>query len=1054
MRHAYMRFAAIVAVVVAAFGVSTAARAADTTPPVTNVTAPVADSAVAGTALTLTATASDAVGVVGVQFILDETVSLGAEDVVAPYTMTWDSTSVSNGLHTISAKTRDAARNYAVSIINITVDNEVPAAGTILINGGAAFTKSTAVTLTLSATDAVTSITQMRFSNNGTSFNTAVAYNTTASWTLTTGAGTKTVYAQFKDAAGNWSPVSTATIILDTTAPTISAVATSSITGTSAVITWTTNEPATSQSNYGLTTSYGTTTTLDATLVTSHSITLTGLNPNTTYNFRVRSKDGAGNERVSGNFIFTTAAATDTAAPSNPTNLVAVPMSSAQIDLSWTASTDNVGVVGYEVFQDGVQVGTTANTFFSNFGLSPATAYTFAVRAYDAAGNRSGFSASAITSTTQVPTSTGAASLGAHTLAWLACGSNGPITTSPITTQSSNSTLLAWVARGNISDFTASTIPTDNKGNVLSMIGTVHDYTPYWANSGEAMYQITSANGGANHIFTAPLPTADEVTMAVVEVKNGGVIADAQWVKTVGSAPNTSANVTVNGPATLVALWAGDGADVNMTAVPDNGFTVIDSQLVNTTCAIQTVVAVKEVTVAGTYNVTWTASPVQGAHLWLIAVQSAAPDTTTPSVPASLTAVPVSDTQINLSWIASTDNIGVTGYQVFRNGSTTPVATPSTNSYSDTGLTASTLYTYTVKAVDAAGNVSGTSSPVSTTTLSVPPPDTTPPVVVITAPLQGAILSSGTTATTLSVSTNESSTCAYATTAGTPFGSMTVFGTTGAVAHSTTLSGLTNGSAYTYYVKCSDVSANVSSDTSTSFSVANPGSGVLAQTNIQSQLLTESTNAPISVTGATFTPPSNSLLVVSTLMMSNQANGTETVSGGGLTWTKRMSFVSPIHPSGYEYTQEIWTAPVSTASSMAVTVDSTGTSGTDPTRVNLQIIAFTGYDTVAPIGATASGSSLGSGAATITLSAAPATNSVVVATKGTADVNNTNSLATPGTGWTEVFDQATSYGYGDMETEVRTGSNSTAVTWNDMADPAGASLWEASALALEIKAAN
>lgn len=1052
MQHAYMRLSAIFVTVVAAFGFGSVALAADTTPPVINVTAPVADSAVTGTALTLTATASDAVGVVGVQFILDQTTNLGSEDTVSPYTMAWNSASVSNGLHTISAKARDAARNYSVSIINITVDNEVPVAGTISINGGAAYTNSTAVTLTLSATDAVTSITQMRFSNNGTTFNTAIAYNTTAAWTLSTGAGTKTVYAQFKDAAGNWSPVSTATIILDTTAPTISAVTSSSITGTSVVITWTTNEPATSQANYGLTTAYGTTTTLDTSLLTTHSVTLTGLNPSTTYSYRVRSKDGAGNERVSANFTFKTAATVDASAPSVPANLLATPLSSAQIDLSWVASTDNVGVVGYEVFQNSVQVGTTTNTFFSNFGLAPATAYSFTVRAYDAAGNRSNFSAIATTSTMPVVTSTGATSLGAHALAWYPCGTTGSLSTSPVVTQNSNSTLLAWVARGHIDDFSA--VPTDNKGNVFSMIGTVHDYSPYWPTSGEAMYQVLAANGGANHILTTLVPSADEVTMSMVEVQNGGVIADAQWNKVMMGSANTSANVTVNGPATLVAVWAGDGADPNMTAVPNNGFAVLDSQLVNTTCAIQTVVAAKEVTTAGTYNVTWTSTPTQGAHMWLVAVQSATPDTTTPSVPTDITAVPVSDTQINLSWTASTDNVGVSGYQVFRDGGVTPIATPSTNSYSDSGLTASSLYTYTVKAVDAAANISSASSPVSTTTLALPPADTTPPTVLIIAPAQGSILSAGTTNTTLSVSTNENASCAYASVTGTPFASMTLFSTTGATSHNTILSGLTNSSSYTYYVKCSDVSVNISNDTSTSFSVASPGNGLLTQTNIQSQLLTESTNVPISVTGATFTPPSNSLLVVSTLMMSNQANGTETVSGGGLTWTKRLTFVSPIHPSGYEYTQEIWTAPVGTASSMAITVDATGNSGTDPTRVNVQVVAFTGYDMVAPVGATASGSSLGAGAATITLSAAPATNSVVVATKGTADVNNTNSLATPGTGWTEVFDQATSYGYGDMETQVRTGSNSTAVTWNDMADPAGASLWEASALALEIKAAN
>ncbi len=91
-------------------------------------------------------------------------------------------------------------------------------------------------------------------------------------------------------------------------------------------------------------------------------------------------------------------------------------------------------------------------------------------------------------------------------------------------------------------------------------------------------------------------------------------------------------------------------------------------------------------------------------------------DTTAPSTPTNLTATAVSSSQINLAWTASTDNVGVKGYQVFRNGVQTS-GTPTTNSYSDTGLTASTAYTYTVKAVDAAGNVSAQSAPASATTL-------------------------------------------------------------------------------------------------------------------------------------------------------------------------------------------------------------------------------------------------------------------------------------------------------------------------------------------------
>jgi len=91
-------------------------------------------------------------------------------------------------------------------------------------------------------------------------------------------------------------------------------------------------------------------------------------------------------------------------------------------------------------------------------------------------------------------------------------------------------------------------------------------------------------------------------------------------------------------------------------------------------------------------------------------------DTSPPSVPTNLTATAAGSTQINLSWTASTDNVGVVGYQIFRD--TVPVdITPST-SYSDTGLTASTAYSYTVIALDAADNVSEDSNVASATTLA------------------------------------------------------------------------------------------------------------------------------------------------------------------------------------------------------------------------------------------------------------------------------------------------------------------------------------------------
>ena len=106
---------------------------------------------------------------------------------------------------------------------------------------------------------------------------------------------------------------------------------------------------------------------------------------------------------------------------------------------------------------------------------------------------------------------------------------------------------------------------------------------------------------------------------------------------------------------------------------------------------------------------------------------SSPPDTTRPTVPTTLTARAVSASQINLSWTASTDNVAVTGYKVYRDGSllaTLGVVT----TYQNSGLTPSTLYTYTVSAIDGAGNESlqSTTANAMTSTSSLDP---TPPTI-------------------------------------------------------------------------------------------------------------------------------------------------------------------------------------------------------------------------------------------------------------------------------------------------------------------------------------
>jgi hypothetical protein len=186
----------------------------DTAPPSVSMTAPTAGTTVTGT-ITVSADASDNVGVVGVQFRVDA-VNIGAEDLAAPFSVAWDTRTVSNGNHTINARARDAAGNAAIS------------------------------------------------------------------------------------------PGVIVTVFNDKTPPVLSAITAGSITSSGATITWTTNEAANSQIDYGTSTSYGNTTPLDASLVVSHSVVLTGLSPNTVYHYRVRSRDAAGNLASSGDFTFTT----------------------------------------------------------------------------------------------------------------------------------------------------------------------------------------------------------------------------------------------------------------------------------------------------------------------------------------------------------------------------------------------------------------------------------------------------------------------------------------------------------------------------------------------------------------------------------------------------------------------------------------------------------------------------------------------------------------------------------------------------------------------------
>src|SRR5204862_533262 len=123
---------------------------------------------------------------------------------------------------------------------------------------------------------------------------------------------------------------------------------------------------------------------------------------------------------------------------------------------------------------------------------------------------------------------------------------------------------------------------------------------------------------------------------------------------------------------------------------------------------------------------------------------STGPDTVAPSTPAGLTASAASSSRINLSWLAATDNVGVIRYSVYRDG--VQIASVPGTSYSNTGLSAGTTYSYTVAASDAARNASAQSSAVSATTKA--PLDTQAPSIPTN------LAASAITPTTLTLSWN------------------------------------------------------------------------------------------------------------------------------------------------------------------------------------------------------------------------------------------------------------------------------------------------------------
>ncbi len=193
-----------------------------------------------------------------------------------------------------------------------------------------------------------------------------------------------------KDGSGNLSASgdSTLTTRADVTLPRISSTAVSAVTTTSAEVTWKTNEPASSQLNYGTTALYGSSTTLDTALVTKHKVTLAGLSEKTTYHLQVLSRDANGNLSASSDATFTTGDAT--APVLSGVSVSATTDHSATI--KWSTDEPTTAQVKYgttTAYGSSSSLSTTLSTSHevTLSGLSANITYHFKVESKDGSGN-------------------------------------------------------------------------------------------------------------------------------------------------------------------------------------------------------------------------------------------------------------------------------------------------------------------------------------------------------------------------------------------------------------------------------------------------------------------------------------------------------------------------------------------------------------------------------------------------------------------------------------------------------------------------------------------
>lgn len=409
---------------------------------------------------------------------------------------------------------------------------------------------------------------------------------------------------------------------------------------------------------------------------------MVNLTPENTYIISVRAVDTSTNaSALSPAVSFTTLVQTDTQAPTTPNNLVANNITTSTVSLSWQAATDNIGIAGYTIYQNNIVVATTTAVNYEVSGLEPQTSYSFNIAAFDAQGN-----ASTLSNTVTITTATEA-------------DTQTPSTPTNLSASnvSTNSVNLSWSAA------------TDNVGVVQY---TLYQNGNALVNIGFNSYALSGLNPSTTYSFTVTAKDA-----AGNESEPSAALSVTTLTPTDTQAPSA--------PTNLGATSVTDNAiNLNWSPATDNvGVTAYNIYQNSIQIATTTVnaFAVNNLSASTSYDFTVTALDAAGNESvfsdTLNISTTAPPDTQAPTIPNNLIANNITTTGVSLSWDAATDNVGVTAYKVFQNNQ--QIATSTTNTYTVSGLNANTTYSFTVSAIDGAGNESATATALSVTTAAL-----------------------------------------------------------------------------------------------------------------------------------------------------------------------------------------------------------------------------------------------------------------------------------------------------------------------------------------------